>query len=372
VTEFHEQQTLNHSAATPQCRQQHSTDTETSAQDLQASASPAWLLKLNRHTQIPSKDAMQEALNSRHKLTVVSDGGFSDGKGSFGWILRCNDHNIASGYGNAPGTEALHSSFRSEAYGMLAGASFLRHVLNSCHDQWKSKRAATLYCDNRSLVERLQRHTTTPMTLKEFTAPDVDVELQILQEISLMKEQTINITFHHVKGHQDSTKPMEELSTEAKLNIEADRLASLPLKQVPQASYQDFCANHVSLFVDSEPVTAKIKTILRTSHLKAPLKRHLQKQYKWSDNTINNIWWSAHGKAIKNLSFKDRLIVQKFIHNYLPTNHRESKYHEHIEDRCAECGESNEDENHIFTLPVYPEKGNGTILDPGSYDVPIG
>jgi hypothetical protein len=62
----------------------------------------------------------------------------------------------------------------------------------------------------------------------------------------------------------------------------------------------------------------------------------------------DQIWWSVHGKALKLLSNNDRMRLQKFIHDNLPTNSRQHKYDEHIEDKCAACHLNGENNDHVL------------------------
>eukprot|EP00957_Ditylum_brightwellii_P112863 8605145-Ditylum_brightwellii.AAC.1 len=49
-----------------------------------------------------------------------------------------------------------------------------------------------------------------------------DVTAQI---VAMLKKQTFNETFTHVKGHQDKDKKYNELSLPTRLNIDVDALA---------------------------------------------------------------------------------------------------------------------------------------------------
>jgi hypothetical protein len=55
----------------------------------------------------------------------------------------------------------------------------------------------------------------------ETLSPSWDLHQAIYRELTKLP----SITIHHIKAHQDRTTPNAQLSLEAKLNIEADKLA---------------------------------------------------------------------------------------------------------------------------------------------------
>jgi hypothetical protein len=186
------------------------------------------------------------------------------------------------------------------------------------------------------------------MVLGAYNSPDIDVELQILSEIKDLTNRGYNITKEHVKGHQDTTMTVDKLSKEARLNVQADELATNALKTQAHGIYCELTANPVSLWIDNEPITSKMKTCVRTAHLAKPLLEYLGKKLEVSQTTLDCVWWTVHGKAIKVLPAKDRMRIQKFIHKRWATNHREAKYYNHRQPACSVCGAQDEDEDHIL------------------------
>jgi hypothetical protein len=82
----------------------------------------------------------------------------------------------------------------------------------------------------------------------------------------------------HVKGHQDATKPIDQLSNEAGLNVQAEDLATDSLKTQVHGLYCELPANPVSILIYNQPITSKVKMCVRTAYLSKPLLAHLMKK----------------------------------------------------------------------------------------------
>eukprot|EP00957_Ditylum_brightwellii_P056945 4316327-Ditylum_brightwellii.AAC.2 len=88
----------------------------------------------------------------------------------------------------------------------------------------------TFACDNIQAIYCMNLHQNIKETLSTFIQPDNDTQT-VLNHI--LDSITGEIIIKHVKGHQDSQKPgirngkKKKLSWEAKLNIQADLLATL-------------------------------------------------------------------------------------------------------------------------------------------------
>jgi hypothetical protein len=291
---------------------------------------------------------LDDKLRSERTITLVSDGGFNRGKGSFGCVIECDGMELMTVAGKAPGKDDLNSSFRCEAYGMLAGLCLLKHIQMYFEHEPHHDRNLAVFCDNLGLINRLNHNRDSQMTLGAYNSPDIDVELQLLFEIKDLTARGYTVKMEHVKGHQDATTPIDQLSKEARLNVRADELATDALKSQVHGIYCELTANPVSLWIDNQPITSKVKTCVRTAHLSKPLLTHLMTKLDVDQQTLDCIWWTVHGKAIKVLPSRDRMRIQKFIHKRWATNHREAKYYKHMRPACSVCDNLDEDEDHIL------------------------
>lgn len=67
-------------------------------------------------------------------------------------------------------------------------------------------------------------------------------------------------------------------------------------------------------------------------------------KYKWDKKLPDAVWWKCHQKSLAALNINDRIRIQKFIFNRLPTNRRAAMYSEHASDICNACNACKEEE----------------------------
>ena len=161
------------------------------------------------------------AFRSRRRIRVATDGGLHKQKGTHGWVVM-----IASGskilFKCAAGPFITSSSTRSELSGCASALLFivslsrfwgLRHC---CKFLW--------YCDSsRAAISRIRRHDSRS-SVRTRMPPDAD---RLAPIASYLRELRRTFTAVWVKGHQDTAGGLSTpLSAAAKLNIEADSLAT--------------------------------------------------------------------------------------------------------------------------------------------------
>jgi hypothetical protein len=179
-------------------------------------------------------------LDEDEPIYFVSDGGLRDEKGSFGTILTTNNHTIATVQGRTPYSPEMDTSFRTESYGILSGLLLLEGVILTSKAESRQYRKIKMYCDNKSLVDVLNKHRKQQLTMKDYYKADVDVEIQILLQIAIFEALGISISITHVKGHQDKHVPSHKLPRPAQLNIIADEMATKALDEPAPYTTQSF------------------------------------------------------------------------------------------------------------------------------------
>ena len=310
---------------------------------------PAWshdlLFNYTMDNVIKLQTNLQDPSNS---LTMVSDGGLKNGQGTYGVVIADPTSILIQNNGIAHGHPDINSSFRAESYGMLCGSHTIKSIVTYHKLSITPNKKLQIFSDNLGLITRINKHLYSKMELRDFGASDIDLELQILSEIRDLRLLGFQISINHVKGHQDRSIPLIDLPWEAQLNIEADALATSSYTKTSKSTYKPFPANPVVLTVGTMNVTSKQRSVMHSAYLSQPLRSYMKYEYKWSNYTLSNMWWTTHGKAIAALSHNDRIRIQKFIFNRWATNNRQSKYFSHITPNCSTCSHSLEDEDHII------------------------
>ena len=138
---------------------------------------------------------------------------------SFGWVLStANGVHLATSYG---GCDGRGSSLWAEAVGMLS-ISLVIALMAKYSNCTKIK--IVYVSDNLELIKQNKEHLNYKNPYPNDT---LLTEFDITKQIYLTNQTyQIEASFQHVYGHQD-TRSRGKMSTEAKLNVEADRLAGL-------------------------------------------------------------------------------------------------------------------------------------------------
>jgi hypothetical protein len=125
---------------------------------------------------------IQTFLRDEDEIIVVSDGGMITPKGSYGVVIGTKDKAIkATVEGHVKGSPISMTSFRCEAYGMLASFVFIKQLCNFFQIQGHSRKI-TYFCDGLSLLKRISYNRYRKMVNKDYLRDDIDLELQILEE----------------------------------------------------------------------------------------------------------------------------------------------------------------------------------------------
>jgi hypothetical protein len=114
-------------------------------------------------------------------------------------------------------------SFRAEAYGMLSVLCYIVHLFRYFNTPLPAHLHLTLWSDNQALIEKvtLLLGLSRPIFPNETMEPSYDV----LQAIVSRLKELSGAQVDWVKGHHDRDISMDEMSTQERLNVRADKLA---------------------------------------------------------------------------------------------------------------------------------------------------
>jgi len=122
---------------------------------------------------------------------TASDGAVLGQTASFGWVVA-DQSGVPWAMGAGPVSGYQPTSYRAEAYGILAVLCFLKQV--STLVGFSTRLCFSHYCDNTSVI----LHCGKDQLAADRTKADWDVLSQLTVEIS-----TMTIDMIHVKSHQD-------------------------------------------------------------------------------------------------------------------------------------------------------------------------
>jgi ribonuclease HI len=125
-------------------------------------------------------------------------------QGNFGVVIAYKGTPLSVNYGKLYSIEFYKSSYRSELYGILAGLTTLNYLITALQLQLPARKNLFLYCDNKLVVNKISSRQVLRQTVNQHHHPDVDIEMQVIHEISALESKECYVTIQHVKGHQDT------------------------------------------------------------------------------------------------------------------------------------------------------------------------
>jgi ribonuclease HI len=247
-----------------------------------------------------------------------------------------------------------YTSHRSEAWGVYSTMKLIEFIkiFRKQHNN-NNKLKITILCDNKAVVDTINKIRHMKPTCKDYYSADFDIIDEIRVLWKKLQGQQIELYINHIKGHQD--RQNNKLSNDAKLNIEADKLATKSLSIKQQMKSPPALAN-ASLEINNLLVTYKHKHILRKLYHSMQLREYMVEVNNWSDKDPDNIWWEVHEASIRGLSTAKRQFIQKFIHKKLACNYRQQKYYDYKPGLCMCCQTEVETQDHIFRCTSCPQR----------------
>jgi hypothetical protein len=89
---------------------------------------------------------------------------------------------------------------------------------------------------------------------------------------------------------------------------------------------------------------------------KIPLQAYYNKKWGWTDRIFDSISWKTQHSALQKFDTHDQTRILKFVHGWLPTQHRLYKEGTTSTPKCKLCQELYEDNLHLFSCK-HPHKG---------------
>jgi hypothetical protein len=233
-----------------------------------------------------------------------------------------------------------------EGFGLLNAINCLSQL--NGYLELKGKRLpekVMIYCDNKSIIDTINKLKGRKLTLKQLYIPEINVILEILEEMKQIRGKQVQLVLKHIKGHQD--RKMEKLSHPAEMNVEADHLATKSLEERNEFEIK-LKATKAKIVMNKKHITSKISIELRNAFHSIQLREYMQTSNGWNDRTIENIWWQVHGPVMAQYPIGNQSTLLKFIHNRSPCNKRENLYYGYVEPYCRCCENIIETPEHIL------------------------
>jgi len=194
-------------------------------------------------------------IEAKSSLIVVSNASLNLQKQSaFSWIISTTLQVLWTGAGTVPGPQHDTYSRQAEGFGLLAALSFLKQYFSHLPAlTMSSSKPIKGHCNNLGLIQQVTKMQTCKTPNPTWMIENnYNLHNKILQTILCIPSTKL----HHVKGHQNNTKQVEDLLYKAILNIECDKQAHINLETLPinanlhptlPASYPHLCIQNQTI-----------------------------------------------------------------------------------------------------------------------------
>ena len=278
-------------------------------------------------------------------IIIGSNGSVREGRGSFGWVVATPQAQIlATGSGIAFGFDV--TSFRSEAYGILAPLRLLYHLqcfhlFPLCH------RTITWYCDSESLLKRISSNLHDTPNPTRYKLADNDLEVAIINTIPLVS--TI-LQRQHIRSHQHDHIPIHKLPLPQRLNRMADELAASVHDESSPPTHKAPLIQPAGCQLNTRhgTITRAYTRTLHDAFTHNQTSKHICNRLGISDTNLYNIAWTEFDQAFISITPGTRRIIRRWMFGYLPTQRRLVHYKQSSSSLCPTCQQHDETDIHFL------------------------
>lgn len=270
---------------------------------------------------IHNETNIREMITNNALFEAASDGGFdpTTGISSFGWTVAINKQLIARGRGAAQAHPKLAESFRAEGYGLTSVLLFIRNLMSQFNirpreHSWK------IYLDSKSLIQRMNSYHTWMPVPRWNLRPDEDIARTAH---SLLAKLPIQL--QHVKSHQDDKHGPSQINFEAQMNILADEEATRQRNTMCGPAEDVHNIAIAQLRIADMAITRDSQRWLLQAAGKPPIQQYYLERHGWTREVFDSISWETQRAVIRTYNHEDQTRILKFVHGWLPTQHRREK-----------------------------------------------
>jgi hypothetical protein len=261
------------------------------------------------------------------------------------------NHDIVlfSGAGPVNGDFNSASSTRSELYGIAAPIL----LISSLRRFWGTPHRArySWLCDSESAlkqVRQLQHHATR----KRQQPNNVDILSIIADNLPALGRK---LNGKWVKAHQDDDQEYDELNREARLNVDADKLATWyrDHETLPQSRQTALHApgTNVSILIGNTRLTGNFDHSIRHHINGYQARQYIRQTRDWNDEVFDSVDWHNFGQQFKALPITAKIQRSKLIHRWQPVGTqrlRDAKIKDPALAKCPTCRTKTETPDHLF------------------------
>ena len=275
---------------------------------------------------------------------AVSDGSYSEDKGvgTASWVISTSDKkNMITAGAVSPGGRQYQSAYRSEILGLLG---ILEQLQVKCKKWNITSGKCRIFCDGISALHMVEESKVRTISPKLKSC-------DLLSACAKLKESIpIDLEFIHVKGHQDTTNKLHELSTPAQLNVLMDTLAKNLLQTTTPAHAESLGYHELSMKLPfhNKYIHQQFKDELYKSIMNEVGNAYWVKKGRYQQKDIESIAWTELHRAQKSMNRTRLRTITKWCSEWIGTGKNMKQWNLRYNSNCVMCGVEDEDTHHIL------------------------
>lgn len=301
------------------------------------------------------------AFRSKERLHLASDGGLMGRLGTFGWVLTTSKRVLFKCGGPVDGPHDTATSTRSELCGIASALLLIASVARN----WGLRHRCSfrIITDSRSALAKI-RHILKRHGLESRQPPESDLLMMIH---SLLREIRRKVSFRWTKGHQDSIASYASLPRDARMNVDADFLATryrLRGKLKSSSHIDHYPEQRISISIQGIRLTSQLDSCIRYHVNGYHLKQYMLERKGWNEDIWNSIDFGLFGQHTRSLSSSHRVLKMKMVHDQLPLGvrlHQRSLSKTESLKTCPCCRHSIEGNCHFWRCAANSFSANGLV-----------
>ena len=304
---------------------------------------PSWVKDTLRNVFLPTTSKPIADAILRGTCVALTDGSYdpSTNLATACWIIESDENgNRAKGASQTPGNETDMDAYRAELYGIYCILLSIKYIIDYFQIDGGSIK---LVCDCKGALTRAVIYDNRPTTRH----PNYDLLWAIFD---LRDDLDIDITWEHVKGHQDDAELDRELTHLEKLNCEADAGAKEYLTYVKthrNPPVTKLYGSQWRLKSVSGYIYKNFSSQIYLNRHGDKLREHIKSKQGYSEETMQSIDWQTIGETGRSLPLHIKTWLTKHVGRYSATGRQMKRRSEWKNSRCPRCMCPNEDSNHI-------------------------
>ena len=285
-----------------------------------------------------------------NKGQIVSDGSCKHGRSTSAFVVLPSKE--INGSNTIPGDPKDQNSYRGELGGMLASICYTNKV---CANHGVTEGECTMYCDNKGAL-------CAAFGWKQPNPRWSSYDLVCLIRYHLA-QSPIKWRGQHIKGHQDSKVPYEDLDIIAQGNVDADHYAAVEMDRERDIDTRIIIGSPWALEHEGKKVSGDIEKRIRYLVHEKKMKEYWRNKFGLTEEQQNTISWDSFLKTNQLNDEWVQIWMAKYNSRIGGVRKNLQRRNHASEGTCPCCGEI-EDTDHILQCSnediqeVYEEKMN--------------